>query len=268
MAAWRLGTKASEIERVQVFQNASCDWRCWYCFVDDKLLSALRSWADFKTADELINLFLAEPNPPNTIDLSGGQPDIIPEWPIRMMEALQRRQLQDKHFLWLDDNLSVYYAWEYLSPADFELMRSYKNFGRVGCFKGFSKYSFYENTNASPDLFDRQIDIMSRWVKFGLDMYGYITLTCSDLNGMRSSLRHFIDSVQTKISHYFPLRTIPLQILPFSPTRSRMRDRETRAIENQYEVLSAWLDELDERYSRKERELPVYEVDISDGKMY
>ncbi len=108
IAAWKLDFPVNELERAQVFQNASCNWRCWYCYVDFPLLGASRRFSNFKTADELLDLFLAERNRPKLIDLSGGQPDIIPEWPIRMMEALRKRGLQDEYFLWMDDNLSVY----------------------------------------------------------------------------------------------------------------------------------------------------------------
>jgi uncharacterized Fe-S cluster-containing radical SAM superfamily protein len=260
VAAWKLRVPVEEVEDAQVFQNAACNWRCWYCFVDFDLLSALTSKAEYKSADELIELFLQEKNGSRIIDLSGGQPDIIPEWPIRMMETLTRRNLDSRYFLWLDDNLSVYYAWEYLTPKDFALMKTYANFGRVGCFKGFSPESFHENTMARPELLKRQIDIMSRWVELGIDIYGYITLTTSELGGMRASLRKFMDDLQNETYHSFLLRVVPLEILPFTPTIQRMKDLQERSIKNQYDVLAAWLDELDSRYSQKERELPIYMI--------
>src|ERR1700728_3744705 len=46
--------------RTQVFQNAICSWRCWYCFVDFDLLSANPSFSEYKSADELIDLYLSE----------------------------------------------------------------------------------------------------------------------------------------------------------------------------------------------------------------
>jgi len=263
VAAWKLGLPVQATERAQVFQNASCNWRCWYCFVDFSLLSASTKHSEFKTSDELLELFLKETNRPKLIDLSGGQPDIIPEWPVRMMEAMRRRSLQDEYFLWMDDNLSVYYPWELLNDSEFALMKTYRNFGRVGCFKGFSGDSFRENTRARPEILSRQIDIMSRWVKLGVDTYGYITLTTSSLNGMRNSLREFMNSIQDKVGHSFLLRTIPLEIFRFSPTVSRMKAIQERALENQNAVLAAWVDELDDRFSREERSTPIYEVPLT-----
>jgi uncharacterized Fe-S cluster-containing radical SAM superfamily protein len=262
VASWKLGIRSESMTRAQVFQNAACNWRCWFCFVDFELLSALKGRSSFMSAGELIDLLLAEDDQARIIDLSGGQPDLIPEWPVRMMEALVDRKMQERFFLWLDDNLSVYYAWEFLKDSDLQLMKNFRNFGRVGCFKGFSGESFSENTMARPELLERQIDIMSRWVRTGLDMYGYITLTTSSLDGMREKLRAFMDSIQNNISHSFLLRTVPLEIFTFSPTATRMNPSHERALQNQYEVLSAWKDELDSRYSRPERERPIYSVPL------
>ena len=64
----------------QVFQNAACNWRCWYCYVPFSLLSANMKYAKWVSVSELIDLYLQEKNRPPVIDLSGGQPDLIPEW--------------------------------------------------------------------------------------------------------------------------------------------------------------------------------------------
>ena len=38
--------------RAQVFQNAACNWRCWYCFVPFHLLDAGEKDTRWVTADE------------------------------------------------------------------------------------------------------------------------------------------------------------------------------------------------------------------------
>src|SRR5580704_13703064 len=76
---------------VQVFQNAVCSWRCWYCFVDFDLLSANPKHSEFKSAAELLDLYLKESNRPAIIDLSGGQPDLVPEWTVWMLEEIAAR---------------------------------------------------------------------------------------------------------------------------------------------------------------------------------
>lgn len=83
----------------QVFQLAGCSWQCWYCYVDANLLSGSKERAGFFSADELVSMYLQEENPPDIIDLSGGQPDLVPEWTLWMMEAIQKRGLINKVYL-------------------------------------------------------------------------------------------------------------------------------------------------------------------------
>ena len=56
-----LGLPDHDIMQVQVFQNAICSWRCWYCFVDFSLLSANPKHSEFKSASDLLDLFEREP---------------------------------------------------------------------------------------------------------------------------------------------------------------------------------------------------------------
>ena len=108
--------------RAQVFQNAACNWRCWYCFVDFALLAADPKRSALLSAADLIDLYLAEPNHPAVIDLTGGQPDLVPEWIPWMMRELKARGLDGEVYLWSDDNLSNDYFWRFLSDADRELV--------------------------------------------------------------------------------------------------------------------------------------------------
>jgi sulfatase maturation enzyme AslB (radical SAM superfamily) len=102
----------------QVFQNAVCNWRCWYCFVDFELLSGRQDRSSMLSAGELVDLYLAEPSPPGMIDLSGGQPDLVPEWVLWMMDALTTAGVTDHVFLWSDDNLSNDYFWRHLTGRE------------------------------------------------------------------------------------------------------------------------------------------------------
>src|SRR6476660_8205378 len=54
----------AETLNAQVFQNAVCNWRCWYCFVDFDLLSANKRHADLMTPGDLLDLYLDDPEPP------------------------------------------------------------------------------------------------------------------------------------------------------------------------------------------------------------
>ncbi len=120
-----LSLPRADMMRAQVFQNAACNWRCWYCFVPFNLLSANPKYADWISAAKLVEMYMEQDDPPVMIDLTGGQPDLVPEWVPWMMRELQARGLSDRVYLWSDDNLSNDYFWKYLSAADQELVATY-----------------------------------------------------------------------------------------------------------------------------------------------
>ncbi len=66
-----------------------------------------------------------------------------------MMRELIDRGLDDDVYLWSDDNLSNDYFWAFLSVEDRALIRAYKNYGKVCCFKGYDSESFAFNTMRS-----------------------------------------------------------------------------------------------------------------------
>ena len=207
-AAKALAVNPGREMRAQVFQNAICNWRCWYCFVDYNLLKGDSKHGSYLTCDEMLELYLAQENPPLIIDLTGGQPDLTPEWIPWMMEAIKNRGLENKIFLWSDDNLSNDYLWRYLSDDQINLMTSYKMYSRVCCFKGIDEESFSLNTNADPKLFSNQFELCKRLIETGFDLYCYITLTALTKTNFNAAVPNFLDKVQ-RINEMLPLKIIP-----------------------------------------------------------
>lgn len=261
-AAKALGRPHSTELRAQVFQNAACNWRCWYCYVDFDRLSANRRVSEYFTADQLISLFLEEPDRPEVIDLSGGQPDLVPEWILWTMQALYRNGLAGKVFLWSDDNLSNRYHWNFLSAADRQFIARYPRYARVGCFKGFDPDSFSFNTRATPELFDEQFGIFASLLAEGYDMYAYVTLTSTPHPAVATQIKSFVDRLQG-IHPLLPLRTVPLKVMAFTPTKGRMSPTHTDALAFQHAAHKAWVDELEARFAPADRALPITEIRIS-----
>ena len=261
-ASKALGNQPGEILRAQVFQNSVCNWRCWYCFVDFKLLSADLKLSNYFTAGELIDLYLQEDDRPDVIDLTGGQPDLVPEWVFWTMTALAERNLVGKVFLWSDDNLSNRYFWQFLTPKQRAYIASFPNYSRVACFKGYDETSFAFNTLAAPDFFDQQFEIYRDLLKEDLDMYAYVTFTASPHSGIEEVMVRFIDRLQN-IHPNLPLRTVPLRIETFTPTKGRLREEHKAALSFQDEVHHAWIEELKARFSPNDRQLPISEVPMS-----
>ena len=251
-ACHSLGVTPTDVLRAQVFQNAVCNWRCWYCFVPFNLLSANTKHARWVTLGELIALYQAENDPPRVIDLTGGQPDLTPEWVPWMMHALRNAGLDETTYLWSDDNLSNDYFWRYLTPDDIKTILGYKHYGRVACFKGFNQESFAFNTAAEAALFEQQFALYGRLQAVGIDLYAYTTFTTPTTEHLAEDMRSFIDRLQN-VHPYLPLRTVPLKIAEFAPVTGRLDETKRAALDYQYDAIHAWQEELDRRFTSAER---------------
>lgn len=258
-----LGISPDKEIRAQVFQNSVCNWRCWYCFVDYKLLNGDSKHSSFLTCEKLLDLYLSQKNPPPMIDLTGGQPDLTPEWVPWMMDAIKDRGLEKKIFLWSDDNLSNDYLWRYLSDEQIELMCNYKMYSRVCCFKGIDENSFSINTKASPDLFNNQFELCKKLIEVGIDLYCYITLTATTDTNFETVIPDFFDRVQL-IDEKLPLRIVPLKITEFTPVRNRMNDVFYNMLDGQMTALKFWNKELESRFSKSEIEAPITEINLKN----
>ena len=256
-----LGLGPADELRAQAFQNAVCNWRCWYCFVPFNLLSANSAHSDWLHPSDLIDLYLQQQNPPPMIDLTGGQPDLVPEWVPWMLEELQRRKLDQKVFLWSDDNLSNDFFWRFLTEQERELVATYKNYARVCCFKGFDAESFAFNTLAEPRLFAEQFQIFARLLETGMDLFAYVTITTPSRQKINDGIRRFVDRLQ-EVHPNLPLRTVPLEIRIFTPVVHRLDEVKKVALQNQWLAVEAWNKELDSRYSVTERNLCITEVPL------
>jgi uncharacterized Fe-S cluster-containing radical SAM superfamily protein len=241
--------------RAQVFQNAACNWRCWWCFVPYGLLSANPARSAMRTADELVDAYLAIPDRPPVLDLSGGQPDLVPEWVCWTLRALDERRVSDV-YVWSDDNLSMDYFFTHLPPAERHYIATHPRYGRVACFKGFDTESFAFNTTAALELFDRQFTLFARLLATGMDLYGYATFTTPSADGIAAKMRAFTDRLQ-RIAEHLPLRVVPLEIQVWGPVAPRMRADRHASLGLQQEAIAAWRDELTRRFAPAELSAPI-----------
>ncbi|HLL02297.1 MAG TPA: hypothetical protein VK539_17055 [Myxococcaceae bacterium] len=259
-AAGRLGVPRADQMKAQVYQNAACNWRCWYCFVPFDLLAAVPAHSEWVTALQLVNAYASLPDRPLVLDLSGGQPELTPEWVLWSIDALEASGLQADTYLWSDDNLSNDYFWRFLSEAERERIARFKNYGKVACFKGFNEESFAFNTAAEPTGLSRQFDLFKRYIAEGLDIYAYVTLTHPHKRNITDDMRRFIDRMQD-VDPMLPLRTVPLEVATFGPVTSRLDGIRTYALnDGQYQALDVWRKELEKRFSSQMRSLPIDQI--------
>jgi hypothetical protein len=206
-------------------------------------------------------MYQSERDRPLVIDLSGGSPDLVPEWTPWMMRALSAAGLNETTYLWSDDNLSTTYLFDKLSPNDLKRVIGYRNYGRVCCFKGFDARSFTFNTRAAETDFDLQFEIMGRLLEVGLDLYGYATFTAPDANEIDTAMRIFVDRLQA-LDANLPLRVVPLEIREFSPVSPRMDDLHRQSLLVQHAAIAAWQRELESRFTAHRRSLEIADVPL------
>jgi uncharacterized Fe-S cluster-containing radical SAM superfamily protein len=255
-----LGAGDADEVRAQVFQNAACNWRCWYCFVPFDLLGGTKG--QWLTSRELVERYAAVEDRPPMIDLTGGQPDIVPEWTPWMMQALRQAGLEGSVYLWSDDNLSNDYFWQFLDDPTRRMMVEYAGYGRVCCFKGFDATSFAFNTEAAPALFDRQFDLFARLLSTGLDLYAYATFTGPTTEGLQARMRTFVDRLQ-RISEALPLRLVPLEIVEYGPVTPRLDPLRRESMNVQNVAVEAWRTEVDRRFSASDRAMRITDVALA-----
>jgi len=223
-AAAALDLPPAAMLEAQVFQNAACAWRCWYCFVPFELLGGDERRSEWVTAQEMVSRYAALIDRPQVLDLSGGSPDLTPEWVPWTIEALARAGIADTTYLWSDDNLSTDLVFDVLDDAQRSLMASAR-YGRVCCFKGFDAESFAFNTGAEPASYDRQFERFARYLEIGLDLYAYVTFTGPVLDGVEEKVVRFHERL-TALHVDLPRRTVPLRIEAFGPVAARNARRD------------------------------------------
>jgi uncharacterized Fe-S cluster-containing radical SAM superfamily protein len=257
-----LGLKSAAVLKAQVFQNAACNWRCRYCYVPFKALSGDQRISGWFSAEELVSLYRMTDNRPEVIDLSGGQPELTPEWVPWMMDALCSAGISTSTFLWSDDNLSNDYFWRFLSETEIEKICNYKMYARVCCFKGFDSKSFSFNTQAAGGLFEQQFILFERYLRVGIDLYAYVTLTTPDVVNLNTKMEQFVDRLQL-VHELLPLRVVPLKILPFSVVNARMNEPKGIALQNQQLAVEEWQRCLQKRFRSSDLTTPITSVKLS-----
>jgi uncharacterized Fe-S cluster-containing radical SAM superfamily protein len=242
-SAIALGGQFEPTTRAQLVQIAGCGMRCWYCFVPYRLLAGSESQSTWVTARQLVDLYAGLSDRPRILVLSGGSPDIAPEWVSWVLSAIHARGLEASSFVWSDDNLSSTLMLEEEFRPHLDILRYHRNYGRVACLKGFDAASFTFNTHSEATGFERQLNILDGYLGLGLNLYGYITLTSERSSGAREAIARLMDRIE-KRDEGFLRRLLPLRVEKYGAMRSRLTPERNNALTIQDEVLAIWLEEL------------------------
>jgi uncharacterized Fe-S cluster-containing radical SAM superfamily protein len=247
----------SDVFDTQVFQLGGCNWLCWYCFVDDALLAADPDVTRMTSVAMMVDLYLEHSSHlTQVLDLSGGQPELVPEWTLWTMEELDVRGLRGKVHVWVDDNLSGTFMSTFLSPSQIRYMAGFPHHSRVGCFKGIDNESVRQTTGDLGATVDGQLRAADDLLRCGFDPHFYVTLTGLWDGGLPTTCRRFFRQLQT-VHPLLPLKTVPLEIRNYAATVARSGEDHESARQAQYQALVCWEDLLAEFYSAEQLCQPV-----------
>lgn len=248
--------------RTQVFQLAGCTWRCWYCYVDEDRLSGNPRLGRWLSSKELVDLFEKEVEPASVLDLSGGQPDLVPQWPVDVLRELAGRPALSTVHVRSEDNLTGRLITDVLTIADVDFLSQSQNYTRIGCFKGFSEDSFSFNTRALGSLYERQFECAKDILSARIPFFAYATFTFNTAQDLGAEMEKFVDRLQ-EIHVNLPLRVVPLQVTPASTWLARDTEQFQRIREIEQDAVAAWTSEIISRFSPDHRSLDIRDVSLA-----
>lgn len=258
-----LNLETTDLVKAQVFQIAACNLSCWYCFVPQNLKSAQTGSSAWFSSDEMLGMFVEEKlDDIRLIDLSGGNPELVPEWIVDTMRALEKRNMVDYIYLWSDDTLTSDIFFRQLTSSDICYIRNYPHYGKVCCFKGFDKESFSFNTGLHKGLFEKQFELFERYLNIGIDLYGYVTFTTDNAEGIEEKIGEFITRLR-RIHPLLPLRVVPLKIVMFSPMSHQMQNQHVSSMKNQIIVHNVWRKQLQSIFSSEQLQFDISHISLA-----
>ena len=102
---------------------------------------------------------------------------------------------------------------------------------------------------------------MKRIINVGIDVYCYVTFTTPEKNNIEDDMKIFVDRLQ-KLDENLPLRTVPLEIKIFLPTKKRLNEIRKISIENQFLAAEVWVREIENRFPKKLKEKNIAEIPL------
>lgn len=281
VASRKLGVPMEECNKTFLFQVKGCNLGvalsrgigCWFCYVDNNNLIPNSIGGIDLTAEEILLNYLAEakrrfygPSEEriNVLRVSGGEPTIVPEIIIWLIDEIKRIDLQDHIYLWVDTNLLTgNLFWEALGKEGVKKIRDFPNIGFCGCYKGFDERSFQENLSRGdpkklkikidPRFLQEQFKMHRKLIESGFDVYSYLDSTCKSVHNLEKRLDSFLVRLQKEVSRKAPLRVTSLEIKDwYRTTASRMGPEELKAVENQWKVIEMWERVLKKHFTLEE----------------
>lgn len=210
-------------------QLAGCDYKCSYCYVPYQInQNKHKCKGVLFSAEQIVDSFLKirknNTVPLNVLRISGGNPTIVPEIIIEVVNIINQKKINDV-YVWVDSNLSNSYYMKLLGQSFIDAISS-PNIGIVGCFKGICASDFEKLTGCSAIDYEEQFETARFFLSTGCDFYVYLP-TLTFLDDFEREMRSFFNKL-LGLNHSLPARVELLRIINYPASVSNRAYWEQR----------------------------------------
>ncbi|MEM5853540.1 MAG: radical SAM protein [Candidatus Aenigmatarchaeota archaeon] len=212
--------------KVFIYQMKGCNFHCPYCYVDDYNKDGIQDAnSRFLSIEEIIQAFLRNrDNMLNRIRPSGGEPSLVPEQWLYLLEKLEDYELSKEVHVQSDTNLSTGHFMDDMEKRgeiDRNLLKDvagYRNFSLLTSFKGTDPENFLENTRSKKEFFEEQFYSFSKYLEAGIDVYPFL------YNPNPNSLESFMDRFEKEFGKEICKKVWIFRIKIYDVTGKRLKN--------------------------------------------
>jgi len=169
----------------------ACTFNCWHCYVTDdsknpqKMLE--NGSIEYVTPSNVVDAFLdqkemnekksADKIPTNVIRVTGGEPFLVPDLVLGILEDLEHRDKSKEIFVWTETNLSPFLREKASDQpllqrwVDLEELARFENLAVHPCVHGICPSNYYSITGCDPYYFDGILDGLKTLIDYQFDIY-------------------------------------------------------------------------------------------------
>lgn len=244
----KLGGEWSQFNRMISIHIPSCPLNCWHCYVDKELLNQEKT--DYFSAEKIVDFFIEQRDidkkinvESNVLRITGGEPFLIPEMILEILEELKNRNLDGEIFVWTETNITpLSFAKDIIDWEDIlSKLSGYSNFAVHPCFHGTSDDDIEKITRREGITVDNLMGGLRSLINKDIDIYPTVGSNVCDPNKL-----HILFKKLFRLRKDIPLRVALIEYdLNYTPLRNRLWDNK---LYSKFQSLRIWNDLLRHHY--------------------
>ncbi|MFX1367910.1 MAG: 4Fe-4S cluster-binding domain-containing protein [Promethearchaeota archaeon] len=267
----RMNGNWEDYNRLVTIQSAYCPLSCWHCYVEDEFKEAKTENSVYASAGEILEGFFEQKERDEqngeidrVIRVSGGEPLLMPEMTLELLERLRSGGHDKEVFVWTDTNMIPLIRNDSgdLPIEDWinlDKLKEFRNFCLYPCFHGISPSNFTWITGCDKRYFDGFFDVLALLIDKRIDFYPTFGSNVSKPADVEPFFNRLVD-----INEKLPLRFALIEYsLNYDPVIERVkREERPYVLYNKLLVIKRWNELLNSRYKKGYAEEPRHEVKL------